>query len=89
MSNKLIGDQQLKTTLDFGKYVLKHPAFRSGKFDTNFVKEYFSDPTVMYTAMEEEKEALQHGIDAIWDSIQNNKKKEFASREISGAWKAQ
>ncbi len=77
----------LKTTLDFGKYVLKHPAFRSGKFDTNFVKEYFSDSTVMYTAMEEEKEALEHGINAIWDSLINDKKKEFASREISGAWK--
>jgi len=31
----------LKTTLDFGKYVLKHPAFRSGDFDTNFIKHYF------------------------------------------------
>ena len=28
----------IKTTLDFGKFVLKHPAFVSGDFDTNFVK---------------------------------------------------
>lgn len=77
----------LKTTLDFGKYVLKHSAFRSGKFDTNFIKEYFSDPKVMYTAMEEEKEALMHGINEIWDSILENKKSEFSSREITGAWK--
>ncbi len=77
----------LKTTLDFGKYVLKHPAFRSGKFDTNFVKEYFSNPKVMYTAMEEEKEALTHGINQIWNSIMEHKKNEFKSQEITGAWK--
>ena len=45
----------IKTTLDFGKFVLKHPAFVSGEFDTNFVKHYFQDPTIMYDAMEEEK----------------------------------
>ena len=76
----------VKTTLDFGKYVLKHPAFRSGNFDTNFVKHYFEDPRIMYTAMEEEKEALSHGIDEIWDSIKERNKKEFASREITSSW---
>ncbi|MFA7274683.1 MAG: acetyl-CoA carboxylase biotin carboxylase subunit [Crocinitomicaceae bacterium] len=77
----------VKTTLDFGKYVLKHPAFRSGKFDTNFVKEYFSDPRIMHTAMKEEEDALLHGINEIWDSIKARQAKEFASREISGAWR--
>ncbi len=76
----------LKTTLDFGKYVLKHPAFRSGNFDTNFVKHYFEDPRIMYSAMEEEKEALSHGINEIWDSIKERNKKEFASREITSSW---
>ena len=77
----------LKTTLDFGKYVLKHPAFRSGDFDTNFIKHYFEDPRVMYDAMQEEQEALQHGINQIWDSIKARDKKEFASRESLSAWK--
>jgi propionyl-CoA carboxylase alpha chain len=76
----------LKTTLDFGKYVLKHPAFISGNFDTNFVKHYFEDPRIMYSAMEEEKEALSHGINEIWDSIKERNKKEFASREITSSW---
>ena len=76
----------LKTTLDFGKYVLKHPAFRSGNFDTNFVKHYFEEPRIMYSAMEEEKEALSHGINEIWDSIKERNKKEFASREITSSW---
>jgi acetyl-CoA carboxylase biotin carboxylase subunit len=77
----------LKSTLDFGKYVLKHEAFRSGNFDTNFVKHYFQDPTVMYEAMDEEMDALQHGINQIWDSIKERDRKEFASREISSSWK--
>ncbi|MEN9999340.1 MAG: hypothetical protein RI922_2330 [Bacteroidota bacterium] len=77
----------LKTTLDFGKYVLKHPAFRSGDFDTNFIKHYFEDPRVMYDAMQEEQEALQHGINQIWDSIKSRDKKEFASRESLSSWK--
>ena len=31
----------LTTTLDFGEYVMKHPQFIEGNFDTHFVKEHF------------------------------------------------
>ena len=78
----------LKTTLDFGKYVLKHDAFTSGDFDTNFVRHYFEDPTVMYSLMDEEEEVLTHGINKIWDSIKEKDCEEFASREISSRWRA-
>jgi propionyl-CoA carboxylase alpha chain len=77
----------VKTTLDFGKYVLKHPAFRSGDFDTNFVKHYFHDPTVMHEAMLEEEDALLHAVDDIWLDIKKLKETEFASREIQSSWK--
>ena len=77
----------VKTTLDFGKFVLKHEAFRSGKFDTNFVKEHFSSPELMKDAMEEESVALQHAIDSIWDHVNAFKNKAYASREISSSWK--
>lgn len=77
----------VKTTLDFGKYVLKHPAFRSGDFDTNFVKHYFQDPTVMHEAMMEEEDALLHAVDDIWSSIKKLKETEFASREIQSSWR--
>jgi propionyl-CoA carboxylase alpha chain len=30
------------TTLPFGEFVLEHPAFLSGKFDTHFVKKYYT-----------------------------------------------
>jgi propionyl-CoA carboxylase alpha chain len=32
----------LETTLGFCRFVMKHPAFRSGKFDTRFVEQYFT-----------------------------------------------
>jgi propionyl-CoA carboxylase alpha chain len=33
----------VSTTLPFGKFVFEHEAFRSGNFDTNFVKKYYSE----------------------------------------------
>lgn len=36
---KVVG---VETTLPFGKFVCKHNAFRSGDFDTHFVKNYYS-----------------------------------------------
>ncbi|MDT0293771.1 acetyl-CoA carboxylase biotin carboxylase subunit [Mesonia ostreae] len=40
-----IGDYEVEgvmTTLPFGKFVMEHEAFRSGDFDTHFVKNYYS-----------------------------------------------
>jgi propionyl-CoA carboxylase alpha chain len=34
--------QGVETTLPFGKFVFEHEAFRSGNFDTHFVKKYYS-----------------------------------------------
>ncbi len=34
------------TTLPFGKFVLEHEAFTSGKFDTHFVKNYFTKDAI-------------------------------------------
>lgn len=44
----------ITTTLGFGKFVMQHPAFTSGKFDTHFVKKYFT-PDVLNT--EDDNEA--------------------------------
>ena len=79
----------VKTTLDFGKFVLKHPAFRSGNFDTNFVKTHFSDPALLKDAMHEEERALISALDTIWQDVQDLKKNAFASRNISSSWKNQ
>lgn len=43
----------IQTTLSFGKYVMQHPAFVSGNFDTHFVNKYFL-PESLQTGNEEE-----------------------------------
>ncbi|GAA4883310.1 acetyl-CoA carboxylase biotin carboxylase subunit [Flaviramulus aquimarinus] len=45
----------VKTTLPFGKYVCEHDAFRSGNFDTHFVKNYYS-PEALKAETETEAE---------------------------------
>jgi len=41
------------TTLPFGKFVFEHEAFRTGKFDTHFVKNYYT-PKLLQAALDEE-----------------------------------
>jgi acetyl-CoA carboxylase biotin carboxylase subunit len=45
----------VSTTLQFCSFVLKHDAFVSGKFDTNFIKNYFK-PEMLDTATPDEAE---------------------------------
>ncbi len=66
---KIIG---VETTLDFCKFVLKHDAFVSGKFDTGFIGKYYT-PEVLNVKKEEYSE-----IAAIAGAIifNNNKEKQ-------------
>lgn len=45
----------VQTTLPFGKYVCEHEAFRSGNFDTHFVKNYYSPEALKESTEEEAK----------------------------------
>ncbi len=45
----------VSTTLSFGKFVFEHQAFRSGSFDTNFVKKYYSEDKLKAINEEEAK----------------------------------
>ncbi len=45
--------QGIQTTLAFGKFVCEHPAFKSGNFNTHFVKEYYA-PEVLEEAYKNE-----------------------------------
>jgi propionyl-CoA carboxylase alpha chain len=45
----------VQTTLPFGRFVCEHEAFRSGNFDTHFVKNYYS-PEALETIHKEEAE---------------------------------
>jgi len=69
------------------KYVLKHKAFISGDFDTNFIKHYFETPELVNTAMLEEKKALESAVEILWKDLKEKNEREFISKPIHGAWK--
>ena len=60
----------VKTTLPFGKYVCEHEAFRSGNFDTHFVKNYYSLEALK---LETENEAKIAALIAVKQYIEDQK----------------
>jgi len=54
----------IQTTLNFGKFVMEHEAFRSGNFDTHFVAKYFN-PELIRQESGKEDEALIAAIAAL------------------------
>lgn len=77
----------VKTNLDFCKYVLKHNAFTSGDFDTNFIKHYFESPEIVHSCMEEEEFAMKNAAEILWNDLKKKNEQEFISKPIHGAWK--
>ena len=60
----------VQTTLPFGKYVCEHEAFRSGNFDTHFVKNYYSPEALK---SETENEAKIAALIAVKQYIEDQK----------------
>jgi acetyl/propionyl-CoA carboxylase alpha subunit len=79
----------VKTTLDFGLFVLKHESFRSGNFDTNFIKTHVPEPDVIPNSMKDESDALLGSLNEIWTDLVKRKNKDFQSQKISESWKNQ
>jgi acetyl-CoA carboxylase biotin carboxylase subunit len=53
----------IETTLGFGKFVMQHEAFITGKFDTHFVSKYFNADSLKN---EEETEAMLAALIGVW-----------------------
>jgi acetyl-CoA carboxylase, biotin carboxylase subunit len=83
---KIVGVQN---TLDFCKFVMQHEAFRSGKFDTHFVKQHFR-PELLSATVNEEEEAVA-AIGALFFATGSGKsQKNLGTAFASGsAWKKQ
>ena len=60
----------VETTLSFGKYVCEHEAFRSGNFDTHFVKNFYSPEALKE---ETENEAKIAALIAVKQYIEDQK----------------
>ncbi|NAS30606.1 acetyl-CoA carboxylase biotin carboxylase subunit [Flavobacteriaceae bacterium R38] len=54
----------IMTTLPFGKFVCEHEAFRSGNFDTHFVKKYYNPESLIEKTEEEARLAAIIGLKA-------------------------
>ena len=54
----------VQTTLEFCKFVMKHPAFTSGKFDTHFVNQHFK-PEMLNPASETEEQDMMAAVAAV------------------------
>ena len=52
----------IQTTLPFGKFVCEHEAFTSGKFDTHFVKNYYSPDKILAARKAEAELAAKIGL---------------------------
>lgn len=61
----------IETTLAFGKYVCEHNAFRSGNFDTHFVKNYYNPEEIKVA---QESEARVAALVALQQYLNDQKK---------------
>lgn len=57
----------IETTLPFGAFVMKHPAFTSGDFDTHFVKQFFTPEAMEQDAKTGELVAAMAGLKVYLD----------------------
>jgi acetyl-CoA carboxylase, biotin carboxylase subunit len=75
----------IENTLAFGKFVMEHPAFISGKFDTHFVQKYFS-PEKLQQKFEEDDLKIAAAF-AGW-LVQSQKPVNSVSlKQQAGKWK--
>lgn len=49
----------VKTTLDFGLFVMDHPSFISGNFDTGFVDKYFKSENLNFKLSKDQSDVLE------------------------------
>jgi acetyl-CoA carboxylase biotin carboxylase subunit len=75
------------TTLPFGKYVMKHPVFQDGSFDTHFVKHHFSKEKISEEELPEDVHRLAALLAGYLVSEEKKRKKPVASLPISDKWK--
>jgi propionyl-CoA carboxylase alpha chain len=80
---KIVG---VETTLDFCKFVLTHEAFVSGKFDTGFIKNYFTPEVLAVNNAEYAEIAALAGSIIFDNKIESNTAMPLASVKKS-KWK--
>ncbi|MGB4399859.1 MAG: acetyl-CoA carboxylase biotin carboxylase subunit [Daejeonella sp.] len=75
----------IQTTLAFGKYVMQHPAFVSGDFDTHFASKYFTPDNLR--SVDEEEAMIAAIIAAISMSTKSGSDKVPIELNSASTWK--
>ncbi len=75
----------IRTTLGFGRFVMEHEAFRSGNFDTSFVKRYFHPESTPKEVSQENR--LVAGILAEHLLSESTKNAPVASQVTVSKWR--
>ncbi|MCU0342133.1 MAG: biotin carboxylase, partial [Spirosomaceae bacterium] len=70
----------VQTTLQFCRFVMLHPAFRSGDFDTHFVKHYFT-PDMLKGTLTDDEAQIAAALAAYW--LQSQKTTASSTTTIS------
>ncbi len=76
----------LQTTLAFGKYVMEHPNFISGDFDTHFVSKHF-DPQDLVPDSLEEKEVAALVVAQLLENHKHKNSVVSGGKATTSAWK--
>ena len=71
----------IETTLMFGDFVMTHPAFIEGKFDTHFIQQYFTPEAMLPPLLDEQEQALL-GVAAL-EFFHREKSQNGSSADIS------
>lgn len=74
----------IETTLEFCKYAINHDAFKSGNFDTHFVKHHFKSPEVLDNYSNDDKKMAAIMANYFIDS--NSTKPNYSPSEKTTTW---
>ena len=77
----------VETTLAFCKYTINHEKFKDTTFDTNFVKNYFSDPSVLDNFDPEEEKVAAMFAALLFDGL-NKGNQASNSGTSKSSWKS-
>lgn len=76
----------VQTTMDFATFVMDHPAFTSGDFDTHFVTKHF-DPKFLVQNIEDEKEIAALIAAEVFSKINSQQETTSTTAVKSSQWK--
>jgi acetyl-CoA carboxylase biotin carboxylase subunit len=79
----------VKTTLSFGKWVMQHPQFISGEFDTGFISKYFlgNEAAIDNPSADEEIIASLLSASMVETGVTKNTNKEKMKTSLTSNWR--